>query len=87
MRIGIKVAFRAFVVAASASGAAAQIQSAETLPPTGDVSITPSYNTLRPPESATMAPTPLVSPLTAQKCTLQEVKTLGPEWCYPMDDR
>jgi hypothetical protein len=42
MRIGIQTGFYVILVAASASGAAAQIPSAETFLPTGDVWITPS---------------------------------------------
>jgi len=42
MRIGIQTGFQVILVAASASGAVAQIPSAQTFPPTGDVWITPS---------------------------------------------
>jgi hypothetical protein len=77
MRIGIEAAFRAFVVAASASGAVAQVPSAETLPPTGDVWITPS-STSRSPESG-----PPGSPVAEEKSVLQEVEALGTDALLP----
>jgi hypothetical protein len=82
MRIGIEAAFRAFVVAASASGAVAQVPSAETLPPTGDVWITPS-STSRSPESGTTVNTPPGSPVTEEKSVLQDVEASGTDALLP----
>jgi hypothetical protein len=83
MGIGVQAAFRVFVVAASASGAAAQVPSAETFRPTGDVSITPSYNMSQSPGSATMVSTQPLSPVMAEKCIRQEIDASGSEALLP----